>query len=241
MPDARVQAAVDHWAPRFVQAGVDYNDFVATTARVETWDEWLPAWCANADMHAGMAEEAADPRARPERGRGVGARDGGLPLREVRVGGRSRAQPRGRGPGGGRDGDDPRVPGSGRRARGGAARRRPGGGQPAQARGGRRAPAARAARARARFDEGGVLPARGRLPRPRHGHPLDRRARAGRVGLRAADQARLRGRRGRRARRDRRPDGRRPRPGGPARGEPRRLLRAAACWRSRSACAPALG
>ena len=37
MPDARVQAAVDHWAPRFVQAGVDYNDFVATTARVESW------------------------------------------------------------------------------------------------------------------------------------------------------------------------------------------------------------
>ena len=32
MPDARVQAAIDHWAPRFVQAGVDYSDFVATTA-----------------------------------------------------------------------------------------------------------------------------------------------------------------------------------------------------------------
>ena len=38
MPDARVQAAIDHWAPRFVQAGVDYSDFVATTAKVETWD-----------------------------------------------------------------------------------------------------------------------------------------------------------------------------------------------------------
>ena len=59
MPDARVQAAVDHWAPRFVQAGVDYNDFVATTARVESWDEWLDAWCENGDMHAGLAEEAA--------------------------------------------------------------------------------------------------------------------------------------------------------------------------------------
>jgi pimeloyl-ACP methyl ester carboxylesterase len=59
VPDARVQAAVDHWAPRFVQAGVDYNDFVATTARVESWDEWLDAWCANADMHAELAEEAA--------------------------------------------------------------------------------------------------------------------------------------------------------------------------------------
>jgi pimeloyl-ACP methyl ester carboxylesterase len=59
VPDARVQAAVDHWAPRFVQAGVDYNDFLATTARVESWDEWLDAWCENADMHAGLAEEAA--------------------------------------------------------------------------------------------------------------------------------------------------------------------------------------
>jgi 2,6-dihydroxypseudooxynicotine hydrolase len=59
VPDARVQAAIDHWAPRFVQAGVDYNDFVATTARVETWDEWLPEWCANADRHAALAQEAA--------------------------------------------------------------------------------------------------------------------------------------------------------------------------------------
>jgi 2,6-dihydroxypseudooxynicotine hydrolase len=59
VPDARVQAAIDHWAPRFVQAGVDTNDFVATTARVETWDEWHDAWCKNADMHAGLAEEAA--------------------------------------------------------------------------------------------------------------------------------------------------------------------------------------
>ena len=25
MPDARVQAAIDHWGPRFIQAGVDAN------------------------------------------------------------------------------------------------------------------------------------------------------------------------------------------------------------------------
>ena len=64
MPDARVQAAIEHWAPRFVQAGVDSNDFTVTTSRIETWDEWLDAWCGNADMHAGLAEEAAakDPR-----------------------------------------------------------------------------------------------------------------------------------------------------------------------------------
>ena len=29
MPDARVQSAIDHWGPRFIQAGVDYNDFAA--------------------------------------------------------------------------------------------------------------------------------------------------------------------------------------------------------------------
>jgi 2,6-dihydroxypseudooxynicotine hydrolase len=58
VPDARVQAAIDHWAPRFVQAGVDYNDFLATTSRVETWDQWLDAWCDNGDLHAGLAEEA---------------------------------------------------------------------------------------------------------------------------------------------------------------------------------------
>ena len=59
MPDARVQAAVDHWAPRFVQAGVDYNDFVTTTAGVERWEAWHDAWCANADVHAELAEQAA--------------------------------------------------------------------------------------------------------------------------------------------------------------------------------------
>jgi pimeloyl-ACP methyl ester carboxylesterase len=58
VPDARVQAAIDNWAPRFVQAGVDYSDFVRTTAGVERWEDWHDAWCRNADMHAGLAEEA---------------------------------------------------------------------------------------------------------------------------------------------------------------------------------------
>jgi dienelactone hydrolase len=58
VPDARVQAAIDHWAPRFVQAGVDYNDFLATTARVERWEDWLGAWCETAELHAALAREA---------------------------------------------------------------------------------------------------------------------------------------------------------------------------------------
>jgi len=61
MPDARVQAAIDNWAPRMVTQGVDYNDFVRTTARIERWEEWLDAWCETAELHlrlAGEAEEA---------------------------------------------------------------------------------------------------------------------------------------------------------------------------------------
>jgi pimeloyl-ACP methyl ester carboxylesterase len=56
--DARVQSAIDHWAPRFVQAGVDYNDFVRTTAAVERWDDWIDAWAALGDRHAELAREA---------------------------------------------------------------------------------------------------------------------------------------------------------------------------------------
>ena len=58
MPDARVQSAIDHWAPRFVQGGVDYNDFVRTTARIERWEDWLDGWRALGDQHAEPAREA---------------------------------------------------------------------------------------------------------------------------------------------------------------------------------------
>ena len=59
MPDGRVQAAIENWAPRFVANGVDFNDFRRTTARIETWDEWLPAWVETADEHRALAEAAA--------------------------------------------------------------------------------------------------------------------------------------------------------------------------------------
>ena len=55
MPDARVQSAIEHWPPRFIQAGVDYNDFVRTTARVERWEDWLDAWCETAEIHLELA------------------------------------------------------------------------------------------------------------------------------------------------------------------------------------------
>ena len=60
MPDERVAAAIAHWAPRFVTNGVDPNDFQTVTNGVTTWEEWLPAWRGNGDLHAGLAREAEE-------------------------------------------------------------------------------------------------------------------------------------------------------------------------------------
>ena len=57
-PDAEVRLALAHWAPRFLQNGVDYNDFVRTTARIRSWDRWLPEWAASADEQAELARRA---------------------------------------------------------------------------------------------------------------------------------------------------------------------------------------
>ena len=58
MADPLVESAIAHWAPRFLQNGVDYNDFVATTARIPTWERWLPEWCRTADRSAALAAAA---------------------------------------------------------------------------------------------------------------------------------------------------------------------------------------
>jgi pimeloyl-ACP methyl ester carboxylesterase len=58
VPDRRVQAAIDNWAPRFVSQGVDFNDFLRTTAAVERWEDWLGAWVETANVHRALAEEA---------------------------------------------------------------------------------------------------------------------------------------------------------------------------------------
>ena len=58
MVDPRVRAAIEHWAPRFIAMGVDYNDFVRTTGRIERWEEWLDAWSAMAEEHLELASDA---------------------------------------------------------------------------------------------------------------------------------------------------------------------------------------
>jgi 2,6-dihydroxypseudooxynicotine hydrolase len=58
MPDARVQAAIDNWGPRFITNGVDYNVFVRTTRSLENWEDWLDAWSRSAELHLEIAEQA---------------------------------------------------------------------------------------------------------------------------------------------------------------------------------------
>lgn len=58
MPDARIEAAVANWGPRFTSQGVDPNDFASVTGSLERWEGWLPAWTANGDIHADLARQA---------------------------------------------------------------------------------------------------------------------------------------------------------------------------------------
>ncbi|MGH2859565.1 MAG: alpha/beta hydrolase family protein [Solirubrobacteraceae bacterium] len=58
MADARVAAAVAHWAGRFIANGVEYGDFAATTATIERWAQWLDAWTQTARSHRQLAEDA---------------------------------------------------------------------------------------------------------------------------------------------------------------------------------------
>src|SRR5918911_4551137 len=57
--DQTVQRVLATWAPRMIVQGIDYNDFVATQARIRTWDDWCREWSATADMHAELAEQHA--------------------------------------------------------------------------------------------------------------------------------------------------------------------------------------
>ena len=159
MPDARVQAAVEHWGPRFTQAGVDPNDFARTAATVET--------LGGLARRLGRRSATSTPsRAREAEagGRTVTAGDAWLQAavayhfaKFVWVLDDARSAPVHRqsidalydGP--------PRA-GHRRRAPGVPARRHRAGRQPAPA-GGRRAVAAGHPDPRAGLDQGGVLPA----------------------------------------------------------------------------------
>lgn len=56
MPDARVEAAIHHWAPRFVANGVPLTDFQEVTAGIERWPEWCAAWSQRAATHDALGD-----------------------------------------------------------------------------------------------------------------------------------------------------------------------------------------
>ena len=116
MPDARVQAAIANWGPRLIANGVDYNDFVAH----DLGHRALGAVAPGVDRYGRGPPRARRrgprPRVCAQRRRGIPARRGVLSLRQVRLGARARAQPRGHAGGGGGAARGPRPAGPDRGA-----------------------------------------------------------------------------------------------------------------------------
>ncbi len=56
--DPRVEAAISHWAPRFVANGVPLADFQEVTAAIERWEDWCRAWSARAAVHEELGNKA---------------------------------------------------------------------------------------------------------------------------------------------------------------------------------------
>ena len=56
--DPRVEAAIAHWAPRFVANGVPLTDFQEVTAGCERWEDWCKSWSERAAVHEALGDEA---------------------------------------------------------------------------------------------------------------------------------------------------------------------------------------
>src|SRR6267154_5872345 len=56
--DSRVEAAISHWAPRFVASGVPLADLQEVTGSVSRWEDWCAAWSARAAVHEEMGNKA---------------------------------------------------------------------------------------------------------------------------------------------------------------------------------------
>jgi 2,6-dihydroxypseudooxynicotine hydrolase len=56
--DPRVEAAISHWAPRFVANGVPLADFQEVTASCERWEDWCGLWSARAAIHEELGAAA---------------------------------------------------------------------------------------------------------------------------------------------------------------------------------------
>ena len=56
--DPRVEAAISHWAPRFVINGVPLTDFQEVTAGCDRWEDWCEAWSQRAALHEELGNQA---------------------------------------------------------------------------------------------------------------------------------------------------------------------------------------
>jgi dipeptidyl aminopeptidase/acylaminoacyl peptidase len=56
--DAKVEAVVAHWYPRFLANGIDFIDLRRTLAAVDDWPDWAPAWTAAADRYEALGRAA---------------------------------------------------------------------------------------------------------------------------------------------------------------------------------------
>lgn len=51
MTDPRIEAAIDHWAPRYVEHGVPVGDFLDITRTIDRWEDWCAAWTEAGRVH----------------------------------------------------------------------------------------------------------------------------------------------------------------------------------------------
>ena len=56
--DPRVEAAISHWAPRFVANGVPLSDFQEVTGSCERWEDWCRLWSERAAIHEALGAAA---------------------------------------------------------------------------------------------------------------------------------------------------------------------------------------
>lgn len=58
MADAKVEAVVANWFPRFLANGIDYFDLARTLDTVDGWGDWADAWTRTADEYERLGQEA---------------------------------------------------------------------------------------------------------------------------------------------------------------------------------------
>jgi len=58
MVDTRVEAAIAHWAPRYVENGIPVGDFQEVSRSVERWEDWCSAWAARGNIHEAEGDAA---------------------------------------------------------------------------------------------------------------------------------------------------------------------------------------